>query len=166
MLDEELSALLLTDFLSFLALALETIEPNEKFIASWHLRTLDHYLQRVVEGTERRLIFNLPPRSLKSITTSVAWVAYMLGRDPTLKIIVVSATQELARIHSANFRRLVACPWYRVLFPAFVLSDDGDRTFVQKTTLNGFRYAASIGMASRGRGPISSLSMIPTRPRT
>ena len=109
-------------------------------------------MQRVVEGGERRLIFNLPPRTLKSISISVAWAAYMLGRDPTMKILVISATQELARIHSANFRRLVACPWYQALFPAFALADDGDRTYVQKTSLNGFRHAASIGTGITGHG--------------
>ena len=152
MLDEETSALLRTDVLSFLQPSLETIEPSERFIPSWHLQTMAYHLKRVELGLERRLIFNLPPRSLKTVTVSVAFVAFMLGRNPSLKIIVVSATQELARKHAANFRRLVSARWYRILFPAFELARDGDRLIEQKTTKNGYRYATSIGAGITGQG--------------
>jgi hypothetical protein len=35
----------------------------------------------IINGEERRLIVNLPPRSLKSITFSVALPAFLLGLD-------------------------------------------------------------------------------------
>lgn len=116
--DDIASALVRTDFLSFLQISLETIEPSETFAPSWHLETMAHHLRRVELGLERRLIFNLPPRSLKTVTISVAFVASLLGRDPSLKIIVVSATAELARKHATNFRRLVLSDWYRLLSTA------------------------------------------------
>jgi hypothetical protein len=39
----------------------------------------------------------MSPRSLKSITTSVAFPAFMLGHDPTRRIICVSYSGDLAR---------------------------------------------------------------------
>jgi predicted phage terminase large subunit-like protein len=152
MFDEELAALLRTDFQSFLAMALETIEPAERFVPSWHLLTVQHYLERAEAGKERRIIFNLPPRSLKSVTISVAWVAFLLARDPSLKIIVVSNTEELARRHATSFRRLVNAPWYRAIAPKFELAAAGDRIEEQRTTLNGYRYAASVNSSITGQG--------------
>lgn len=150
--DEEFAALLLADFQSFLAMALETIEPAETFIPSWHLLTIQTYLEKAEVGEERRLIFNLPPRSLKSVTISVAWVAFLLARNPALKIIVVSNTEELARRHATNFRRLVSAPWFRTIATGFELAPDGNRLLEQKTTLNGYRYAASVGSGITGQG--------------
>ncbi|GAC1426315.1 MAG: hypothetical protein NVSMB62_23790 [Acidobacteriaceae bacterium] len=50
-----------------------------------------------LQGTgPRRLIVNLPPRSLKSIMTSVAAVAWILGHDPAKEIICASYGQDLA----------------------------------------------------------------------
>jgi hypothetical protein len=43
-------------------------------------------------GEISRLLINQPPRSLKSISVSVAYVAWLLSHDPTRRIIVTSYT--------------------------------------------------------------------------
>ena len=62
---------------------------------------------RVDNGDNRRLLINQPPRSLKSITASVAFPAWQLGRDPTRRIIVVSYSNELSAELHRQFRMVV-----------------------------------------------------------
>ncbi len=45
----------------------------------------------------------------------MAWVAWLLGHDPTLKIICVSYGQELADKLASDGRQIMQSPWYRRL---------------------------------------------------
>jgi hypothetical protein len=49
------------------------------------------------------LIINIPPRSLKSLMGSVSFPAFVLGHDPSKRIIVVSYGEDLARISQTTF---------------------------------------------------------------
>ena len=53
-------------------------------------------LERVRLRQSTRLLVNMPPRNLKSITISIAWVAWMLGLDPTRNFVCVSYSNELS----------------------------------------------------------------------
>jgi hypothetical protein len=50
------------------------------------------------------LIINIPPRNLKSICSSVALPAFLLGHNPTKKIICVSYSDDLAAKFSNDCR--------------------------------------------------------------
>ena len=147
-----LEALASEDLQLFAELAFPIIEPGKELIASWHIDHLCWLMGEVVDGYERRVIVNVPPRSLKSILISVIFVAFAMGRDPSLKIIVSSHNQELARKLASDFRRLVQSSFYRRLFPRFQLTHDGDRLLEQKTVLNGHRIATSVGATITGHG--------------
>ena len=47
-------------------------------------------LEQIRLGKIKRLIITVPPRSLKSILCSVAFPAFVLGHDPSKRLIVVS----------------------------------------------------------------------------
>ena len=72
----------------------------------------------------KRLLITQPPRSLKSITVSVAYVAWLLGHHPEMRIIVVSYSGELAEELHRQFRMVVQSDWYRELFPETVWVKD------------------------------------------
>lgn len=151
--DTELyEALLERDLLVFLEEAFAIIEPGRTLIPSWHLEHLSWLLGEVAAGRERRVIVTVPPRTLKSILISVVFPAFILGRDPTLKIIVASNTKELARKHAQDFRRLTQSPLYKRIFPRYQLAHAGDRVLEQKTTQNGHRIATSVGATITGQG--------------
>ena len=71
----------------------------------------------VRRGTIKRLIINIPSRSLKSLMGSVSFPAFVLGRDPSKRIIVVSYGEDLAVKLANDFRAIVDSDWYRRLFP-------------------------------------------------
>jgi len=103
-------------------------------------------------GTTKRVIINAPPRYLKSVIISVAWPAFMLGHDPTKRVIVVSYGSDLAIKHANDFRQIVTALWYRRLFPGTRISRTKNTEFEVVTTQNGFRLATSVDGTLTGRG--------------
>ena len=91
-----------------------------------------------------------PRLSPKSIIVSVAYPAWILGRDPTERIICISYSDDLASTHARNFQAIVQSPWYRRAFPEMRIA----RNTMQElsTTLRGSRYSTSIDGTLTGLG--------------
>jgi predicted phage terminase large subunit-like protein len=104
----------------------------------------------VHKGQSRRLLINQPPRSLKSICVSVAYVAWLLGQDPTRHVIVVSYSSDFAAELHRQFRRVVNSAWYADLFPGTKWAKETGLELV--TTQGGGRFATSVGGTLTGRG--------------
>ena len=90
------SAILRTDFASFVWKCFNAVAAGTEFRPSWHIDAIAYQLTRLRTGEINRLLINLPPRSLKSISVSVAYVAWLLGHNPWLGFIVASYSSELA----------------------------------------------------------------------
>ena len=144
------NAALRTDFPAFIEKAFRTVKPGEPYLPNWHVEAIAAQLDRVRTGEVKRLLINQPPRSLKSITTSVAYPAWLLGLDPTKSIIVVSYSNDFAQTLHSQFRSVVDSDRYRELFPETVWEKDTGAEAV--TTLGGGRLATSIGGTLTGRG--------------
>lgn len=129
-----------------------TLHPNDAFARAWHVEALCHALTRVAEGKTLRLLVTVPPRHLKSICTAVALPAWLLGRDPSLKIMVASYGADLATKHARDFRAVLASDWYRALFPRTRLISGGNREDEQTTSAHGTRKSVSLGGAATGFG--------------
>jgi predicted phage terminase large subunit-like protein len=140
------------DLESFLRVGFETIVPGEELHLNWHLKAIAHALEKVLRGETKRLIITMPPRSLKSIFASVALPAFILGQDPSKKIICASYSAELAEKHAIDFRNLMKSPFYRRVFPQTLISRDKDTATEVLTTRRGGRYATSVGGTLTGRG--------------
>ena len=153
-----LQAVLRTNFASFVHRVFLTVSPGDGYLHNWHIDAIAYELAQVHGGEARRLLITQPPRSLKSICTSVAYVAWLLGHDPTLKIICVSYSQDLALELSRQFRMVVESEWYQELFPKMRLKKSAGAEFV--TTKGGGRVATSIGGTLTGRGADYILSLI------
>ncbi|MER8649642.1 phage terminase large subunit [Mesorhizobium sp. M0586] len=140
------------DLATFVALAFSAVDPGAKYLPNWHIRAIAHQLERVSAGKCKRLIITMPPRSLKSVTSSVAFPAWILGRDPSKKMICVSYAQPLAVKHANDFRTVVNTDWYRSMFPNFKVSPRKNTENELQTTLGGGRLATSTGGQLTGRG--------------
>lgn len=68
-------------------------------------------------GEIARLIINVPPRSLKSHSASIAFPAWILGHDPAAQAICVSYAQDLAEKMARDCRALMQGRFYQRLFP-------------------------------------------------
>jgi hypothetical protein len=145
-----LAALLRTDLRFFVRKCFQTILPGTRYLPNWHIDAIVHQLMRVQAGEVSRLLINQPPRSLKSICVSVAYVAWLLGHDPSRRVIVVSYSNEFAAELHRQFRMVIDAAWYRALFPSMRPAKDSGTELV--TTAGGSRYATSIGGTLTGRG--------------
>ena len=145
-----LQALLANNLTSFTEFAFGVVRPGVSFKPNWHFEALTHKLSQVASGEVRRLIITLPPRTLKSLCASVALPAWLLGRNPSERVIVVSYSEVLARTHANDFRQVVNNPVYQAAFPAMRLDRDTDREIV--TTKRGKRIATSIDGTLTGLG--------------
>lgn len=138
------------DFLSFARKCFHTLAPNSPFQMNRYIQAIAHHLELVRRGIIKRLIINAPPRSLKSLLTSVAFPAYGLGLEPWKKYLVISYNSELAIKPSNEFRMIVHAPWHQELFPAMrILKDSESEVY---TTQNGCRLAKSIDGTVTGLG--------------
>ena len=129
-----------------------TLEPGTTYQDNWHIAYVCWQLSRVASGEVRRLIINVPPRSMKSITASIAFPAWVLGHDPTKRIICVSYAEDLARKLSGDTRTVLDSPWYRETFPRLQLASKRPRNTELITTQHGYRFAAGVGGSVLGRG--------------
>ena len=147
-------ALLRADLASFAEAMLEHTAPEayRSFHPNWHVRAIAHALTEVAEGRLRRLLILAPPRSLKSHLASVAFPAWMLGHNPTKRILCASHSLDLAQRLARDFRLVVQSPAYRELFPSFRIAGDRDTLTETVTSRRGFRFATSVGGPAVGRG--------------
>jgi predicted phage terminase large subunit-like protein len=143
-------AILRTDFDSFLRRSLMTLNPGSRYLPSWHIAAIAHRLERVRRGEITRLIINMPPRHLKSLTVSVAFPAFLLGHEPWRRIFAISYSSELSSKHASDFRSIVESPWYRRPFSNMRIARSLEDEVV--TTARGFRKATSVHGTLTGLG--------------
>lgn len=137
---------------AFLARAFPILCPGERLARAQYLQAMCYALQRVATGDCQRLMISIAPRHLKSICGSVLLPAFVLGRDPTQKVVVVSYGSDLAREHAELFRRLVTDEDYLRLFPKMRLHPKHNRIEHMKTTAGGGRRSVSHGGSITGFG--------------
>src|SRR5580700_9482607 len=148
--DRVLQALLRTELRFFIRKVFTTVSPGETYLHNWHVDAIAHQLMRVRSGESRRLLINQPPRSLKSICVSVAYVAWLLGHDPTRHVIVASYSGDFAAELHRQFRMVIASEWCAAVFPNLHLAKETGLEVV--TSQGGSRYATSVGGTLTGRG--------------
>src|SRR5215469_10975926 len=147
----EYYALLRQDFEAFTARCFHDLNPQTQFSQNWHIELIAAKLMAVRQGKIRRLIINLPPRSLKSLLASVAFPAWCLGHDHSAQLLCVSYAQDLADKLARDCRSIMTSQWYRRVFQTRLAPH---RQAVQEfiTTDRGYRIACSNGGALTGRG--------------
>ena len=140
------------DFASFIKQSFYSVNPATKYLHNWHIDLIAEYLNACEQGEIKRLIINIPPRSLKSIAVSVAWPAWLLGHDPSRRIIAASYSQNLSLKHSLDSRLVMNSAWYKKIFPSVKIASDQNEKAKFVTTKRGFRIATSVGGAITGEG--------------
>ena len=147
-----LNAILRNNFGAFFQRCFMTLNPEATFSSNWHIEAIDFHLELVRTGKIRRLILNMPPRSFKSMACSVAFPAFVLGQDPSKRIVVVSYGSDLAVKLANDCRAILQCPWYLRAFPGTRISRNKNTESEIATTRYGFRLATSVGGTLTGRG--------------
>jgi predicted phage terminase large subunit-like protein len=146
-----LNVLLRRDLSAFIHRCFVQLNPQTPYLPNWHIDVMAAKLDAVRRGEIRRLIINVPPRSLKSIAASIALPAWWLGHQPSAQILSVTYGQDLSDKLALDSRSVMSSPWYQRLFPTRL---SAMKQTVQEfmTSANGFRLATSVGGVLTGRG--------------
>jgi predicted phage terminase large subunit-like protein len=139
-------------FPCYLQQAFHALNPTQPYIANWHLNAIAEYLHALETCAITRLIINMPPRSLKSLSVTVAWTSYLLGRNPAQKIITASYSSALSLKHAMDARALMQSAWYHRAFPDMRILAGQNEKHKCVTTQHGFRLATSVGGTLTGEG--------------
>ena len=150
--QQALFAVIRSEFGYFVRKVFEAINPGEAYIHGVYIDAIAFQLTRLLAGENTRLVINLLPRHLKSIIASVAFSAWILGHMPTMKLLCVSYSPDLAIAFSKMVRTVMESPWYCQLFPGTVLSATDNTQDLITTTAGGSRRAVSMGGAITGFG--------------
>ena len=133
------------DFLSFV----KCMWPE--FIEGSHHRHVAEKFNKLARGELKRLIINMPPRHTKSEFASYLLPAWMVGRNPKLKIIQVTHTGELAIRFGRKAKHLIDSEEYHKIFKT-TLQEDSKAAGRWETAQGGEYFAAGVGGAITGRG--------------
>jgi predicted phage terminase large subunit-like protein len=129
------------------------LEPDVLFLPNWHIDLLVEYLEAVTTGDITRLLFNVPPRYMKSLLVSVLWPTWERIRRPGGRWICASYSDALATKHSVDRRTLVQSTWYQGRWGDQVqLASDQNVKGEFQNTKRGVMIATSTGGSVTGKG--------------
>jgi hypothetical protein len=137
------------DFLTFLAKVFRE-DHGEPLELAAYIRYVAAELDRLAKGKGGRLCITLPPRHLKT-EIAIAFMAYLLGHDPHLRIMVLSFNESLAKFIAGKVRSILRSKWYKEAFQTRIASDRGEITDFE-TDAGGGLFATHIGGGFTGRG--------------
>ncbi len=80
--------------------------------------------EKVCKGEKVRIILSVPPRHGKSVTASVMFPAWALGKNPDLRFILSTYAADLAEVNGRKARDIIASPQYQTVFPNIRLRAD------------------------------------------
>lgn len=148
----ELDALTRIDLNVYIERTFGILHPTTPYLGNFHIDLLAAKLEAVRRGENKRLIINVPPRSLKSHIASIAFPTWLLGHDPTMKVIAASYGQDLADDFARASRTVMQNPMYKRLFPRTRLDPSRQAIYGFETTAGGYRIATSVGGSLTGFG--------------
>src|SRR4029077_12612177 len=150
--SKELQAFLRLDFALFIEGSFSELNPQTQYLHNGHIEVIAEALEKCRLGKIKRLVINVPPRSLKSHMSSIAFPAFLLGHNPSTSIICASYAQDLADKLAGDCRSLMTSDWYQELFPLTRLATRRPMLNDYMTTKKGFRLSTSVNVVLTGRG--------------
>ena len=147
---EEYAAILANDQIAFTEEVFNQVSPGHEYKPNWHIECIIEHLKAVEDGEIPRLIINMPPRMMKSITVSEAWPAWLLGHDPSTQIICASFARPIGVDIAEKTRKVMQSPIYQMAFPKTHIKKNTEDWMT--TTEGGHRLVATTGKGVTGFG--------------
>ena len=129
------------------------VEPGRTYIDNWHIGAICEHLQAVTEGQIKRLLCNMPPRSMKTLLFSVIWPAWEWIKKPQTRYIYASYAASLSERDALKARRLIESAWYRQRYgEIYKLTSDQNEKKRYENDKTGYRLSTSVGGTGTGEG--------------
>ena len=124
---------------------------------NWHIEFLCSEAERIIDRLAKRLpkeedvIVNIPPGTSKSTIFSIMLPAYAWAIDPTLRMLLLSYSSDVAMGFSMKARDIIQSDKYRRYFPEVAIRKDSNSKSDLQNTKNGQIYAVGLGGAITGK---------------
>ncbi len=150
------------------------VEPTTPFESGWHIDAICEYLEAVSRGEVRRLIINIPPGYMKSLSVAVFWPVWDWLTQPSRRWVFASYAEELSKRDSVKCRRIIESPggleqepgkpdltllqrvgYYGLLDLLGLdwrLTGDQNEKLKYENDQTGYRLATSVGGVGTGEG--------------
>jgi len=133
----------------FIKEAFKVIEPESQYAHNWHIDAIADHLEAVSRGEIKKLIINVPPGHMKSLSVCVFYPAWEWLHHPHLRWIFASYGSHLSTRDSVKMRSLITSGWYQKHYRSIY----GITKSTEKLIANdrgGFRVATSVGGVGTG----------------
>ena len=136
------------------------LEPVSTLIWNWHLDLICDYLTLIRDGKFRTLhpelegiIFNVPPRTMKSLLISVFFPIWAWATKPSLRFMFVSYSEKLSTQHSILRRSLIESEWYKKDWGGqFSISRDQNVKSHYENSSRGAMFSTGMQSTATGMG--------------
>lgn len=138
---------------NFIRRAWPVLEPGQPYIHGWHMDAISEHLEAVTSGQIRRLLINVPPGTMKSMSVGIFWPAWEWGPKgmPHVRFIGASHEEGLATRDNMRMRRLIASEWFQRLWPLPMVSDQNAKTYFENAS-TGWRQSCPVKSMTGRRG--------------
>jgi predicted phage terminase large subunit-like protein len=136
------------------------LEPVSTLVWSWHLDLICEYLTLIrdeefksVCGDLEGIIFNVPPRTMKSLLISVFFPIWVWTARPSCRFMFVSYSEKLSTQHSIFRRSIIESEWYQKKWGSvFTLSRDQNVKSHYENSSRGAMFATGMQATATGMG--------------
>lgn len=166
--DQVRASILADSLRDFMRAAWPLVEQRE-FQSNWHIDAIAEHLEAVSRRDIKRLIINIPPRTMKSLSVGVFWPTWEWLTRPFTQFMFASYAQRLTTRDSLKCRRLIESiggrreggtilerhgyqGLLRLLAQDWQLTEDQREKLKFENTDFGYRLATSIGGTGTGEG--------------
>lgn len=121
----------------------------------WFHKYICNQLEDFMLSQDEIFVLNLPPQHGKSEISSRRFPAYWLGKNPTLKLGLISYSADVAAGFNNDIQQILACDEYRKLFPATKIAGVGGigekelrkNSYIFDTSEQGYLISTGVGGA-------------------
>jgi hypothetical protein len=97
-----------------------------KFQCGWFQEAYYQKLNDFAKGKIKKLMIFIPPQHGKSEGSTRRLPAYLIGKNPNLRLAIISYNATKARKFNREIQRIIAEPSYQAIFPQIKLSNGSD----------------------------------------
>ena len=144
----------------FVADAWKILEPVTTLSWNWHHDLISEYLTLIAKGEFQKscpekegIIFNVPPRTMKSLLITVFFPAWVWTFDPARRFMFVSYSEKLSTQHSVYRRTVMESHWYKELWgKAFAFARDNNLKHHYENSARGVMFSTGMQATATGLG--------------
>lgn len=133
----------------FIRQAWGVLEPKTQYRHNWHVDAIAEHLEAVSNGQIRKLVINVPPGHMKSLSVCVFWPAWQWIQAPHYRFLFASYAAHLSIRDGNKTRILIDSPWFQRNFGHLFELEKRTEPYLSNDKM-GFRVNTSVGGVGTG----------------